>query len=342
MAVSAMEGDFPFNCLYPVLPAAMEPPMPQTAAAVSPQTVQADAAAALPSFGIALGPLLYYWPRETVLQFYASVADAPVDRVYLGETVCTRRHEVRHAQWLEIAQMLRDAGKEVVLSTPVLVESDTDIAWMRRACAQHDYLVEANDLGAVRCMAGRPFIGGPHLNVYHADTLAWLAGLGAVGCVAPVEMDARTLGALASARPAATRIEAFVWGRMPLAFSARCFTARHHRLRKDSCEFRCMDYPDGLVAATGEGQAFFTLNGVQTQSATCLDLCGETLAMARMGVDMLRISPHSGGTLEVVQQLAAIRAGRQAPAPSGITPAGAQHCNGYWHGAAGIVWEARS
>lgn len=327
------------TCLYPdmpAMPAPLELSMPHTAAATMPH------AAATPGFGIALGPLLYYWPREAVLQFYASVADAPVDRVYLGETVCTRRHEIRHAQWLEIAQMLREAGKEVVLCTPVLVESDTDIAWMRRACAQDDYLVEANDLGAVRCMAGRPFVGGPHLNAYHADTLAWLAGLGAAGCVAPVEMDGATLAALAAARPGGMQLEAFVWGRLPLAFSARCFTARHHRLRKDSCEFRCMDYPDGLVAATGEGQAFFTLNGVQTQSATCLDLCGEALAMAAMGVDMLRVSPHSSGTLAVVQQLAAIRAGQRAPAPSGITPAGAEPCNGYWHGRAGIAWEART
>ena len=325
------------TCLYPDMrdmPATMELSMRHTAAAPMPH------AAAMPGFGIALGPLLYYWPREAVLQFYASVADAPVDRVYLGETVCTRRHEIRHAQWLEIAQMLRDAGKEVVLSTPVLVESDTDIAWMRRVCAQDDYLVEANDPGAVRCMGGRPFVGGPHLNAYHADTLAWLAGLGAVGCVAPVEMDGTTLAALAAARPAGMQLEALVWGRLPLAFSARCFTARHHRLRKDSCEFRCMDYPDGLVAATGEGQAFFTLNGVQTQSATCLDLCAEAPEMARMGVGMLRVSPHSTGTLAVVQQLAAIRAGQRAPAASGITPAGAEPCNGYWHGRAGIAWEA--
>jgi collagenase-like PrtC family protease len=160
----------------------------------------------------------------------------------------------RHADWLEIAQMLREAGKQVVLSTPVLVESDSDIAVMRRVCGQDDYLVEANDLGAVRCMGGRPFVGGPHLNVYQGDTLAWLASLGAVGCTVPVEMDGRTMAALAAARPAGLDLEALVWGRMPLAFSARCFTARHHRLRKDACEFRCLDYPDGLVADTGEGR----------------------------------------------------------------------------------------
>lgn len=292
-------------------------------------------------FGIALGPLLYYWPRATVMQFYADVAESAVDRVYLGETVCTRRHELRHAHWLEIAQMLREAGKEVVLSTPVLIESDTDIACMRRVCEQDDYLVEANDVGAVRCMGGRPFIGGPHLNVYHADTLAWLASLGARGCVVPVEMDGATLGALSAGRCAGVALEVLTWGRMPLAFSARCFTARHHRLRKDACEFRCLDYPDGLVAATGEGQDFFTLNGIQTQSATCLDLCDQAQAMAHMGVDMLRVSPHSTGTLEAVAALAAIRSGERSPAPSGVVPAGAQPCNGYWHGRPGIVWEDR-
>ena len=289
-------------------------------------------------FHIALGPLLYYWPRTAVLEFYASVADTAVERVYLGEAVCTRRHEMRLADWIEVAQMLRDAGKQVVLSTPVLVESDSDIAVMRRVCAQEGFLVEANDLGAVHGMAGRPFIGGPHLNVYHADTLAWLASLGAQGCVVPVEMDGATMAALAAARPAGLSLEAMVWGRMPLAFSARCFTARHHRLRKDACEFRCIEYPDGLVAKTGEGQDFFTLNGIQTQSATCLDLCAEVSQMAAAGIDYARVSPHATGTLEAIAHLDAIRRGERAASPSAVMPAGAAPSNGYWSGKPGIHW----
>jgi len=287
---------------------------------------------------IALGPLLYYWPRTAVLEFYASIVDTAVERVYLGEAVCTRRHEMRLADWIEVAQMLRDAGKQVVLSTPVLVESDSDIAVMRRVCAQEDFLVEANDLGAVHGMAGRPFIGGPHLNVYHADTLAWLAGLGAQGCVVPVEMDGATMAALAAARPAGLALEAMVWGRMPLAFSARCFTARHHRLRKDACEFRCIDYPDGLVARTGEGQDFFTLNGIQTQSATCLDLCAQVPQMAAAGIEYARISPHATGTLEAIAHLDAIRRGERVASPGTVMPAGAAPSNGYWSGKPGIHW----
>jgi collagenase-like PrtC family protease len=41
--------------------------------------------------------------------------------------------------------------------------------------------------------------------------------------------------------------ELFGYGRLPLAFSARCFTARHYNLQKDDCQFRCLDHPDGLV-----------------------------------------------------------------------------------------------
>ena len=40
---------------------------------------------------------------QAVFDFYADVAAAPVDVVYLGETVCPRRHELRWPDWLESA-----------------------------------------------------------------------------------------------------------------------------------------------------------------------------------------------------------------------------------------------
>ena len=49
---------------------------------------------------LALGPLLYYWPRLTVFDFYQAAAEWPVDIVYLGESVCSRRHELRLSNWL--------------------------------------------------------------------------------------------------------------------------------------------------------------------------------------------------------------------------------------------------
>lgn len=129
---------------------------------------------------ISLGPLLYYWPRETILEFYESMAATPVDLVYLGEVVCSRRHELKLADWLGIAARLREAGKSVVLSTQVLLESGAEVSTMHRIVENGAFEVEANDMGAVRCLAGKlAFVAGPHLNIYNQPTLQWIASLGA-------------------------------------------------------------------------------------------------------------------------------------------------------------------
>ena len=59
---------------------------------------------------ISLGPLLYYWPRDKVMAFYDEAASWPVDSVYLGETVCSKRIELRRPDWLQIAKRLTDSA----------------------------------------------------------------------------------------------------------------------------------------------------------------------------------------------------------------------------------------
>ncbi len=103
---------------------------------------------------LALGPLLYDWPRQSPLAFYADRVDAPVDIVYLGETVCSRRHELRLSDWLDVAAACADAGKEVVLSRQVLVESESDLKTLRRIITNGRFRVEANDMGAVHLLTG--------------------------------------------------------------------------------------------------------------------------------------------------------------------------------------------
>ena len=63
---------------------------------------------------LSLGPILYYWPRDTVMSFYETIADTPVDIVYLGETVCSKRRLMRLDDWLQLAAMLQAAGKQDV------------------------------------------------------------------------------------------------------------------------------------------------------------------------------------------------------------------------------------
>lgn len=292
---------------------------------------------------LALGPLQYYWPREAVLRFYQDIASAPVDVVYLGEAVCSRRHELRLNDWLDIALRLRDAGKEVLLSTQILVESGSDASAMQRiadAASQHGLMVEANDMGAVSALAGHaPFVAGPHLNIYNLPALEWIASLGACRWVAPLEMKHSDISQIQASRPQGVQTEIFAFGRMPLAFSARCFTARHRNLPKDDCQFSCIDYPDGLLLQTRDGEAFLTLNGIQTQSAHVCNLVQELPALQAMGVDVLRLSPQSQHMATLVQLWRDALEQRLTPADAHaqmlpLLPD--QPCNGYWHGRSGM------
>lgn len=288
---------------------------------------------------IALGPLQYYWPRVATLQFYESAREWPVDIVYLGETVCSRRHELRLPDWLEVADMLADAGKEVVLSTQVLLESGVELNTMRKVADNARYAVEANDMGAVRYLERRPFIAGPYLNVYSKPTLDVLAEAGATRWVMPLEMGRDGLRRLQQDKPAGMQTEVFAYGRMPLAFSARCFTARNRNLPKDNCQYVCMDHPDGLLMQTREAQDFLAINGIQTQSAHVHTLIHELAELAGMGVDVVRLSPQSQHMEEVVRGFRTVLDGDDSPAAvhARLEPRmPAAPCNGYWHGRPGL------
>ncbi len=287
---------------------------------------------------LSLGPLLYYWSRDDVQTFYNEAKAWPVARVHLGESVCSRRHLLRLSDWLMLAEQLAAAGKEVVLSSQTLVESESDLKTLRRMIADGRFRVEANEWGAVRLLsdAGVPFVAGSTLNIYNPETLGVLAGLGAQRWLPPVEMSRATLSALLSQAPAGMETEVFAYGRLPLAYSARCFTARHYNLPKDDCQFRCLDHPDGLALSTREGEPFLTLNGIQTQSAGVYNLIGELPAMRELGIASLRLSPQSRHMGRVVEAFEAALAGETTAADRLAQIMPGPPVDGYWHGRAGL------
>ncbi len=289
---------------------------------------------------LALGPVLYYWARDDLLAFYEAAAQWPVDIVYLGETVCSKRRSFGFEDWLRVADQLTAAGKEVVLSTLALLEAESELKTLRRLCANGQYMVEANDLGAVHLLSGKaPFVTGPTVNLYNPATLRLLAERGLKRWTLPIELSRDTLEQMQAERPAGVETEVFAYGRLPLTLSARCFTARSHNLAKDDCQYRCLDDPDGRLMRTQEGQPFLVINGIQTMSAPTCNLIGEIDTMRRLGVDVVRISPQSYRTGEVIAiyhaalhgQMEAAEA-REALQP--LMPLGA--CDGYWHGTAGM------
>ena len=222
-----------------------------------------------------------------------------------------------------------------------LLEAESELLTLRRLCDNGRFTVEANDMGAVRLLAEQntPFVLGTGINVYNSHTLRVLAGLGARRWIMPVELSRQTLASIQMERPVGVETEVFVYGRMPLAYSARCFTARYHNLPKDDCQYRCLNDPEGLTLSTREGQAFLTLNGIQTQSAQTCNLLLELAALRELNVDVLRISPQAEGTGAVVSAFAASLHGERDPvtaaqALNAALPYGA--CNGYWHGQPGL------
>lgn len=298
---------------------------------------------------ITLGPVLFNWPPDDKRDFYFRIAgEAPVDRVCLGEVVCAKRAPFFDPFIPEIAARLEAAGKTVVHAAPAFVTGARERAGLRDLAAS-GLFVEANDVAALGLLANRPHTVGPSVNVYNEATLRFLARRGARHIALPPELPARALAALAPvAAEEGVTLEVQVFGRLPLAISARCHHARAHGLHKDGCQYVCANDPDGLAVATLDGDGFLAVNGTQTLSYRPVNLAAEIPALRRIGVSAFRLSPHSADMVAAARLVRDVLDGRLAPEAaarglSALVPF-APCANGFYHGVegAGLVGAAAS
>lgn len=286
---------------------------------------------------LSLGPIQFFWPKAKVEQFYQEMSRQPLDIIYVGETVCSKRRELGLDAWLGLARELQQSSKaQIVVSGLTLIEANSEVSSLRRLCDNGEFMVEANDMAAVQFLAERklPFAGGPALNIYSGITLAEFIDSGMQRWSPPVECSATHISAalhqldeLAVARP---EVELFAYGHMPLAYSARCFTARAENRPKDDCQLCCINYNEGIPMLSQEGQPVFTINGIQTMSAEPNNLLADFASLAANGINIARLSPRFAGMADIIQAWDKVRNGQQPP----LAVAG---CNGYWHGRPGMV-----
>ncbi|NLU17605.1 MAG: U32 family peptidase [Serratia liquefaciens] len=285
----------------------------------------------------ALGPVLYYWPKTEIESFYQQAVESSAEIIYLGESVCTKRREMKVGDWLTLAQEIARSGKQVVISTLALLQAPSELNELKRYVENGEFLIEANDLGTVNMAAerGLPFVAGHALNCYNAYTLRLLHRQGMTRWCMPVELSRDWLAKLlAQCEELGFRqqfeVEVLSYGHLPLAYSARCFTARSEDRAKDECETCCIKYPQGRMMRSQEQQQVFVLNGIQTMSGYCYNLGNELSSMQGL-VDIVRLSPQSEETLTLVDRF---RANEQGAQPLAL--ADKADCNGYWRRVAGL------
>ncbi len=241
---------------------------------------------------LTLGPVLFNWSPEKWRDFYFRIADeAPVDVVYVGEVVCSKRAPFFQPMFAEVQERLERAGKDMVFSTLALIMTGREMDSVRALTdSLAELMVEANDISAAALLAGRRHVIGPYVNVYNEQTLDVLVRQGAIRVCLPGELPGESIATLTASTKADTEVQVF--GRLPLALSARCYHARSRGLTKDNCQYVCGDDPDGMKLDTLSGDPFLAVNGTQTMSFSCCNLSAEISEMKDMGVGYFRLSPH--------------------------------------------------
>lgn len=290
---------------------------------------------------LTLGPIPFHWSAEKKLDFYARIADeAPIDTVYLGEVVCSKRSPFFDQHYAEVAERLVSAGKTVVFSSLAEILLKRERNAMQAFIELEDFEIEINNAAGLLGINGRPHRIGPFLNVYNCETLNHFASHGATHVCLPVELPSVSAALIAdAAKDRGIGVEVQVFGRASLAVSARCYHARAHGRTKDNCLFVCEEDTDGMPLTTQDNQPFLRINGIQTMSHSYVNLIEELPKMVDLGITDFRLIPQDVDMVAVSSIFAAALSGDVAPKEAAqkldALQLEAPFSNGFWHGQAG-------
>lgn len=290
---------------------------------------------------LTLGPIPYHWSVEKKTDFYAQIADeAPIDTVYLGEVICSKRAPFFDHHYSEVAERLTRGGKTVVFSSLAEVMLKRERKATKALSEFEDYEIEINNTAGLLTIEGRAHRIGPFMNVYNSQTLSYFAKRGATHVCLPVELPSTSAALLAqTAADLGVGIEVQVFGRASLAVSARCYHARAHGRTKDNCQFVCEEDADGMPLTTQDNQPFLRINGIQTLSHSYVNLAQEIPSMVDMGITDFRLMPQDTNMVEVAKAFAATLHAEIAPQTAtqriDALEIDAPFSNGFWHGQAG-------
>lgn len=286
---------------------------------------------------LSLGPLLYCWERNRIYDFYEKAQQSSVDIVYVGESVCAKRQELKLEDWLEIGKSLQNTGKEVVITSLALVDSPSKLKDVKNAVNNGIFTIEANDMAAVNlCFEqGLPFTAGHALNLYNAESLNIMLRNGMKRWCLPVELS-KQWGKEIQSQAEKMAIwnkfekELLAYGYLPLSYSARCFTARSVGREKANCGVVCIEDIAGKAVISQDDERIFTMNGIQMQSGLCNNLINEIASMQDF-IDIIRLSPLDDHNIfSIIEQY------QQALTNPALSfPLSDQECDGYWLGNAG-------
>lgn len=286
---------------------------------------------------LTLGPVLFEWTKKDIFGFYEDVSRMAVDTVYIGEVVCAKKKGVEPQDILEIGRMLASAGKKVVVSTLAVVSNEEDLGLVK-SLVDLPFGVEANDVSALNMVAHgqKEVTTGPHITAYNVPTVRFLKGIGVKRVVFPVELPCDSI--TRNMRDAGVEGEVFVHGKVPLAFSWRCYTLRERGLTKAQCRGQCAGHPDGMVIKTLADEPLFTINGTSILSAKTYTLVEFVEDLKETGINAIRVSPQHKHTAKVVDIFRArmdgvMGAGEALKEIEALSGAGV--CNGWYTAAAG-------